>query len=446
MLFKEYERIYENKTQRSKQLFMKSSKIFPGGVSHNIRFFKPYPFFVTAANDKYLIDIDDNHYTDYWMGHWALILGHSPKPVTERLSEQITRGMLYGTVNNLSVDLGETVQKLIPKAESMRFSSTGSEATMYAVRLARAKTGRRVIAKVEGGWHGFNATLMQSVNFPFEIEEGIGIVQDEEQFIETIPFNDLDRSLKILESIKDDLACIIVEPLLGGAGCITAMKGYLHGLQEFARKNGSIFILDEIVTGFRLSIHGAADLYGLEPDLFTLGKILGGGLPIGAVCGDRDIMSLADPILRPDKDKLCAIGGGTFSANPLTMSAGVATLSYLMENKNTIYPKIDSLGDTIRKELTRLFLDSKIKVEVTGQGSLFLVHFLNDRVSRITGAVDVAISNRELLRKYHVALLAKYNIFFLPLKMGAISERHDITDIDKILSATASIIDSGILN
>ena len=184
-------------------------------------------------------------------------------PVVQILSEQIKNGTLYGTANELSVELGETIQKLMPRAENIRFSNTGSEATMYAVRLARAKTGRRVIAKVDGGWHGFNTTLMHTVNYPFDVREGSGLVQDEEQFVESIPFNDLKKSLKILESIKDDLACIIVEPLLGSAGCITPVDGYLQGLQEFAKKNGSLFILDEIVTGFRLSIHGATGIYKL---------------------------------------------------------------------------------------------------------------------------------------------------------------------------------------
>src|SRR5574339_37912 len=312
---------YRRQTPKSKSLYSRSAKLFPGGISHNIRYFEPYPFFADFAKGKHLRDVDGNTYIDYWMGHWALILGHSPKPVAEALAAQSRSGTLYGTVNRPSVELAETIQKLMPRAEMMRFSSTGSEATMYVVRLARAKTGRRVIAKAIGGWHGFNTTLMQTVNYPFEFEEGPGLVQDDVQYVESIPFNNLDASLKVLETVKDDLACVIIEPVLGGAGCITPNDGYLQGIQEFCKKNGSLFILDEIVTGFRLSLHGATDLYGLEPDLFTLGKIAGGGLPIGIVCGDKDIMSLADPVSLKEKEVRCAIGGGTFSANPLTMVA-----------------------------------------------------------------------------------------------------------------------------
>jgi glutamate-1-semialdehyde 2,1-aminomutase len=446
MKFTDYQRIYENKTSKSKHLYYRSSKVFPGGVNHNIRFFEPYPFFTKAAKGRYLYDVDGNRYTDFWMGHWALILGHSPMPVVKVLSEQIENGTLYGTANDISVELGETIQKLMPRAESMRFSNTGTEATMYAVRMARAKTGRRVIAKVMGGWHGFNTTLMQTVNYPYEFDEGSGLIQDEEQFVESILFNDLDRSLKVLDSIKDDLACIIIEPLLGTAGCITPVKGYLQGLQEFAKRNGSLFILDEIVTGFRLSLQGATTLYKLEPDLFTIGKIVGGGMPIGVVCGDKELMSLANPVLRKEKESRCAIGGGTFSANPITMTAGLATLDYLNENKNTIYSKIDKLGDNARKGLSKLFSEAKIDVEVTGVGSLFLTHFLNDAVNKVTNATDVERSNKELLRKYHMALMAKNEIFFLPLKMGAFSDSHDEEDVEKLLSATASIVDSGILS
>src|SRR2546422_2635110 len=346
--------MYKKKTRRSSKLFDRSKRFHVNGVSHNIRFFEPYPFVTKSAKGKYLVDVDGNKYTDYWMGHWALILGHSPKPVLQALSEQIKNGTLYGTVNDVSVELGEAIQKLMHKAENIRFSNTGSEATMYAVRLARAKTGRRVIAKVIGGWHGFNTTLMQTVNYPFESQEGPGLVQDEGQYVESIPFNNLDASLKVLETIKDDLACVIIEPVLGGAGCIPPVDSYLQGLQEFAKKNGSLFILDEIVTGFRLSLRGAASVYKLEPDLFTLGKICGGGLPIGIVCGDKNIMSLADPVSRRDKQARCAIGGGTFSANPVTMTAGLATLTFLKKNRN-VYDKIDRLGGMTRKGLNKIF-------------------------------------------------------------------------------------------
>ena len=433
---------YKRKTVKSRRLYSRAERVFPGGISHNIRYFEPYPFFVNAAKGKHLYDVDGNRYTDYWMGHWALILGHSPKPVIEVLAEQVRNGTLYGTVNDVSVELAETIQKLMPRAEMMRFSSTGSEATMYAVRLARAKTGRRVIAKAIGGWHGYNTTLMQTVNYPFEAEEGPGLVQDESQYVESLPFNDLESSLKVLETIRDDLACIIIEPVLGGAGCIPPTDGYLQGLQEFAKKNDSLFILDEIVTGFRLSLNGAASLYKLEPDLFTLGKIAGGGMPIGIVCGDKDIMSLADPVSIIDKQARCAIGGGTFSVNPMTMAAGLATLNFLKKNKSSIYSKVDRLGAMARKGLTRIFSDANISCLVTGLNSIFLTHF---GIDEIKDARDVSASDKKLLTKYHLALMADYGMFFLPTKMAAISYAHDENDIKHLLGATEKIVQSGIL-
>jgi len=438
---RDYVKNYKRKTTESRRMYSRSAKIFPGGISHNIRYFEPYPFFVNSAKGKQLRDIDGNRYTDYWMGHWVLILGHSPRPVADALAAQVRNGTLYGTVNDLSVELAETIQKLMPRAEMMRFSTTGSEATMYAVRLARAKTGRRVIAKAIGGWHGFNTTLMQTVNYPFEAEEGPGLVQDEGQYVESIPFNNLEASLKVLETIKDDLACIIIEPVLGGAGCIPPAEGYLLGLQEFAKKNGSLFILDEIVTGFRLSLHGAASAYGLEPDLFTLGKICGGGMPIGIVCGDKEVMSLADPVSIRDKEARCAIGGGTFSANPVTMTAGLATLNFLKKNKS-VYSKIDRLGGMARKGLVKIFAESRIPCQVTGLGSIFLTHFGKEMVQ---DASDVATSNKELLAKYHLALMADHGIFFLPTKMGAFSYAHDEGDVMRLLTATEKIVESGFL-
>jgi glutamate-1-semialdehyde 2,1-aminomutase len=428
---------YKHKTKDSRRLYSRAVKVFPGGVSHNIRYFEPYPFFVTGAKGKQLIDVDDNKYTDYWMGHWALILGHSPKVVVNALAEQAKNGMLYGTVNGVSVELAETIKKLMPRAEMMRFSSTGSEATMYAIRLARARTGRRIVAKAIGGWHGFNTALMQTVNYPFEEEEGLGLVQDEGQFVESIPFNNLDASLKVLETVKDDLACIIIEPVLGGAGCVPPVDGYLQGLEEFAKKNGSLFILDEIVTGFRLSLHGAANVYKLEPDLFTLGKIAGGGMPIGVLCGDKEIMSLADPVARVDKETRCAIGGGTFSANPMTMTAGLKTLNFLKINKRQVYSKIDRLGSMARKGLAKLFAETGIPCQVTGVGSIFLTHFGK---TVVLDASDAAKSDRALLKRYHLALMANYGIFFLPTKMAALSFAHEESDIEKLLEATEKII------
>jgi glutamate-1-semialdehyde 2,1-aminomutase len=189
-------------------------------------------------------------------------------------------------------------------------------------------------------------------------------------------------------------------------------------------------------------------VYKLVPDLFTLGKIIGGGMPVGLVCGGKEIMSLADPILRGQKNKRCSIGGGTFSANPATMSAGLSTLNYLKNNKQTIYKKLNSLGDQLRKRLSNLFNDSKIDVKVTGMGSLFMPHFLgtSNNKYKIDNALDVATANQKLLHIYHKSLMARHNIFFLPGKMGCFSDSHSINDLERLISATEDIVESGVLN
>ena len=437
---------YFKKTRRSRELYKRSLSCFPGGISHNIRHFEPYPFYTKSAKGKLLRDVDGNDFTDYWMGHWALLIGHSHPVVASAVRNQASNGTLFGTANELSLDLAHAIKEGMPRAELIRYSSTGSEATMYAVRLARARTGRRVVAKIVGGWHGYNTNLLQSVNYPFELDEGLGLIEDEEQFVESIPFNDLERSLKILNTIRDDLACIIVEPVLGGAGCITPERDYLHGLQEFAKSNDALFILDEIVTGFRLSFKGAADEYKLEPDLFTLGKIVGGGLPIGVLCGDKDIMSLCNPVGREKGEIVCYIGGGTFAANPLTMTAGLATLQYLKQNKAVIYPKVNKIGLRIREGLDSVFSDAHIDVDITGVGSLFITHFLNQDIRKISSALDAGLSDKGLLRKYHLALIAKHNIFFLPEKMGAISSVHTMKDAELLIDATQQIVQSHLLS
>jgi len=429
-----YIQLYEKKTMRSRALFEQAMKRFPGGINHNIRFFEPYPFFTQKANGKYLHDIDNNAYVDYWMGHWSLILGHSHPAVVDALKQKIPEGTIFGTVNELSVRLADTINRLMPKAELMRFANTGAEATMHAVRLARAYTGRKVIAKIEGGWHGFNTDLLKSVNYPFDEDEGKGLLEEEMRNVVSIPFNDLDRSIKVLDSVKNGLAGIIVEPLLGGAGCIPPDPDYLRGLQEYAKHNNSLFILDEIVTGFRLSLRGAHHIFSLDPDLFTLGKVAGGGLPIGIVCGKKEVMELANPIGK-GKGERCSIGGGTFSANPLGMAAGLATLAHLIENES-IYERIDRLGELARNGIDKVMNENNVKVKTTGMGSLFLTHFLNDKVSDVKNALDVAKCDRELQRMYHFALIAKYGIFFLPHKLGAISSEHDSDDIKQLIDAS----------
>ncbi len=423
----ELEKQYRKKTRTSSSLFEKSKKLHVNGVSHNIRFFEPYPFVTRSASGKFLIDVDSNKYVDFWMGHWSLILGHVAKDVFAQVKEQIADGWMHGVVNKNTIELSEMISKVVPIAQKIRYATTGTEATMYAVRLARAVTGKKIIAKIDGGWHGYTTDLLKSVNWPFNEPESNGLTGEEH--IISLPYNNLEKSLEILQSVKKELAGIIVEPVLGGGGCIPATKEYLRGLQEHAKKVNALFILDEIVTGFRFRYGCIYDTMGLEPDIVTLGKIVGGGFPVGVICGADEIMNYADTTTH-SKTNRAYIGGGTFSANPMTMKAGKATLN-ILKNGKSIYSKLDSLGEKTRKQLSKTFSGNAI---LTGKGSLFMTHFTKE-IAEIQNAADAARCNTKLLQQFHFEMIVKDGVFFLPGKLGAFSNAHLDSDVKTLVSA-----------
>jgi glutamate-1-semialdehyde 2,1-aminomutase len=429
MKLEEITKIYKKKTPNSAKLFEKSKKFHVNGVSHNIRFFEPYPFVTKSAKGKFLQDVDSNKYVDYWMGHWSLILGHAPESVKKSVQQQLSSGWMHGTVNKMTLELSGIIQKAVPVCEKIRYVTSGTEATMYAVRLARSVTGKKTIAKIDGGWHGYTSDLLRTVNWPFDVSESSGLV--DEKHVVSLPLNDLESSLEILKSIKNDLAGTIIEPVLGGGGCIPADKDYLKGIQEFVRKNNSLFILDEIVTGFRFRFGCLYPTMNLDPDIVTLGKIVGGGFPIGVIGGKEEIMQHANTS-KHAKSERAYIGGGTFSANPATMVAGQNTLSTL--KKNPVYSKINNLGEKVKKQLSKVFDD---KVIVTGKGSLFMTHFVNDGISEIRNSEDAAKCDAKLLHRYHFEMIARDGIFFLPGKLGAISNAHSDSDIKKMIEASS---------
>jgi len=283
--------------------------------------------------------------------------------------------------------------------------------------------------KIDGGWHGYTSDLLKSVNWPFSESESSGVVNEEK--IISIPYNNLEESLQILKKHSDDLAGVIIEPVLGGGGCIPAEADYLKGIQEFCRKNSSLFILDEIVTGFRFRYGCLYSTMKLDPDIVTLGKIVGGGMAIGVMCGKKEIMEFADTTGKK-KSERSYVGGGTFSANPVSMTSGFATLSVLKNNKS-IHSTINSLGKYVRKELTKAF-DGK--VIVTGKGSLFMTHFIKNGVTEITNAAQAAKCDTKALYDHHFKMIAHDGIFFLPGKLGAISYTHTKQDMKKMVLAS----------
>ena len=421
---------YKKNTVKSAKLFKKSKKFHINGVHHNIRFFEPYPFVTKSSNGKFLIDVDSNKYVDYWMGHWSLILGHSPKNVKTNAKMQIDNGWMHGTVSKNTIELSEKISKAIPVAEKIRYASTGTEATMYATRLARTATKRKTIAKIDGGWHGYTTDLLKTVNWPFDKSESGGLI--DEKYIESLPYNDLENSIKILKSKKNDLAAVIIEPVLGGGGCIPATKDYLLGIEEFCHKNNSLFILDEIVTGFRFRYGCLYNTMNLDPDIVTLGKIVGGGFPIGVISGKNEFMNYADTSTF-SKSSRAYIGGGTFSANPLSMAAGNSTLTTIKNKGNKFYQKLNSFGAETRRMLDKKFGGSVI---TTGIGSLFLTHFLSNAIYEIDSAADAAKCNIRKLHDYHFHMIANDGIFFLPGKLGAYSDAHTKSDINTIAKST----------
>jgi glutamate-1-semialdehyde 2,1-aminomutase len=416
---------YEARTVRSGKMFTRARRVFAGGVNHNPRLYEPYPIFVSKAKGRYIWDLDGNRYTDYWMGHMALILGHAPSVVTGPLRRQVGRGTQYGMGSQLSVELGEEVQRAVPCAEKMRFCNTGAEATMYLVRLARGYTGRKTVIKMAGGWHGYNTELNKGVHTPFDRSEGAGILDEEQAHVKTVRFNDLEATRKAVSSSNRDVAAIFLEPVLGAGGCIPADKDFLKGLREIADGCGALLAFDEIITGFRVSLGGAQEVYHVFPDLASFGKVVGGGLPIGLVCGRKEILALADPSRR---GKFVSIGGGTFSENPLSMTAGLATLRHLRRNAATIYPRLDGMGAKLRSRVDAAFAEGGAEAHTTGLGSLFLTHFgITPR-----NAEETLRDDRDLAIRYAVFLMSR-GIFLLPSHAGGISTCHTDEDITRLV-------------
>lgn len=426
MLRTSAESAYRKKTPRSCRLHAKSTRIHINGVHHNIRHFDPYPFVTRTAHGQKITDVDTNSYTDYWMGHWSLILGHAHTRVRRAIESQLGRGWMHGTVSEPTIRLSEEIRKSVRAAQKIRYVSSGTEAVMYAARIARTHTKKNIVAKVDGGWHGYASDLLKSVNWPFG-SESRGVINEKK--IVSMPHNNLEASLDILRKVKDDLACVIIEPILGGGGCIPSKPDYLRGLEEFAHKSGALFILDEIVTGFRFRFGCVYPMMRLDPDIVTLGKIIGGGMPIGAMCGHDDVMRVADTSVFT-KAQRSYVGGGTFSANPVSMSAGLATLQTIKAQKS-LYARIRGLGETARRGIERAF-DGR--VVTTGTGSLFMPHFVRG-TSEINSAADASRCNTALLEKFHFEMIARDDIFFLPGKLGAVSAAHTSADIGKLVRA-----------
>lgn len=420
---------YVGKTPGSKELYERAEKVLPAGVSYGIRDIAPYPFYVDHAKGVKLTDVDGNVYTDYWVGHGALILGHAPHKVMDAVSEQIGRGTHFGFSHGLEVELAERLVEMVPSAEMIRYTNSGTEANMYASRLARAYTGRMGMAKIEGGWHGGYDSLHVSVHEPFDIPESAGLNPKAVEDTLVIPFNDLEAAK---EGAKGErLACIVVEPVLGAGGLITPEPGYLEGLREICDETGTLLIFDEVITGFRLGPSCAQGFYGVTPDITILGKIMGGGFPVGAFCGRREIFERLDHRKYPKMEER-AFHGGTFTGNPVSMIAGITTLDILKDGK--VYGKMDDMGEKVRTGLEDIANGSAIDATITGVASGFAIHFQKGTPKNIR---DVARNDKEKAKAYYAHMLLRNIAYVSPsLPHCFTAEPHTKEDLDEYLAAT----------
>jgi len=415
---------YVSKTHKSQHLYQKAQRVLPAGVSYFLRHIEPYPFYTAKAKGSKLTDVDGNEYIDFWLGHTALILGHSPPEVMKEVRRQIDNGTHYGTAHELEIALAEQVAKMVPSAEMVRFTNSGTEANMYATRLARTYTNRDKIAKFEGGWHGGYDALDVAIKPPLDIPESGGLTSGTLRDTIVLPFNNIEETKRKIKNER--LAAIIIEPVQGAGGCIPAEREFLKGLRELCNENGTLLIFDEVITGFRLAPGGAQQRYGVLPDITVMGKILGGGFPIGAFAGRKAIMNHTNPILY-ERPKF-SFHGGTFCANPVTMTAGLATLRLLQDGQ--LLDELNKRGNKLRQELADIFRKNRVDVKVTGLDSLFHTHFTREKVKDVR---DVFRADRGKLLDYHMHLIMN-GVFFLPKRTGALSTAHSENDIEKLLT------------
>ncbi len=417
---------YLSATAKSKKLHERAKRVLPAGVSYFVRFMQPYPFYTSRAKGSKLFDIDGNEYVDFWIGHYALILGHSPPKVMRDVKRQLDNGTHYGTAHELEIALAEQVAKMVPSAEMVRFTNSGTEAMMYATRLARTVTEKNGIGKFEGGWHGGYDALHIAVKQPFNVPESNGLTKGALQDTTVLPYNKIETVRKVLE--KQKLAAVFVEPVLGSGGCIPAEKDFLKELKELCNENGTLLVFDEIITGFRLAPGGGQQFFGIKPDITVLGKIMGGGFPVGAIVASRETMEHMNPIIyeRPR----FSFHGGTFCANPVTMTAGLSTLKLLADGK--IIRQLNQKGDHLRQGLRDIFERRGRDVQVTGIGSLWNTHFTK---KPIRDSYDVEKADREQLTRYHMHLIEN-GIYQPPTKTGGLCAAHTRSDLEKLLAQT----------
>jgi len=381
--WKDLAKVYGSKTFKSKQAFERARNVLPGGVTYHIRFLKPYPIFVEKAKGSRVWDLDGNEYDDYWMGHGAHILGHAPEFVVKAVSEISKNGTHFGYENLYALEYAEFLQKVVPNLQMLRFTNSGTEANMYASRLARAYTKRKYIIKMEGGWHGGYDALHVGVLPPFKGPESLGLPEDFIKYTIVVPYNDIESLEKALKN--RDVAAIFIEPVIGAGGCIAPKKEYLKEVRKLANEYDTLLVFDEVITGFRLALGGGQEFFNVDADLVVLGKIVGGGYPGAGVFGGKaEIMELLDHMKYP-KARERSFHGGTFAGNPITIIAGYTLIKYLHQNRH-LYEEANNLWGWVSRELDKLCEEYSRMCWITGAGTMIGIHFTYEKPEKVSDA------------------------------------------------------------
>lgn len=430
-----------NKIDNSIALFEEAKTLMPGGVNSPVRAFKNIngnPIFFEKASGAYLYDADGNEYIDY-IGSWGpMIMGHSHPEIVKAIKTQVELGTSYGAPTGLESDVAKLIKQCLPSIEKIRMVNSGTEATMTTIRLARGFTGRNKIIKFDGCYHGHVDSLLIKAGSgvaTFGLPDSPGVPKDLAKYTYTCEYNNKEQFLSIYNEIKDDLAAVIVEPIAGNMGFVPAQEDFLKTLREATLSNNSVLIFDEVMSGFRVSLGGAQEIYNIKPDLTALGKVIGGGLPVGAFGGREEIMNY----LAPSGPVYQA---GTLSGNPLAMAGGSALLQLLI-NKNPFQGLEDS-ASMLLGGMKSIMAESGIPFSVNKIGGMFGFFFLEELPQNIN---DVSKSDDVLFSNFLNSCI-RNGIYFAPSKYeaGFISAMHQDNEINKTLETVKKIIKKGINN
>ncbi len=414
---------------KSEELFKESKKFLPGGVDSPVRAYKPYPFFAERAKGSKIIDVDGNSYIDYCLAYGPMVLGHANPEIMAEVVMQLKNGSAYGVPTEKEIELAKLVVDKVPCADMVRFVNSGTEATMSAIRLARAATGRNKIIKFEGAYHGaHDYVLVKSGSGAAGLPDSPGVPEETTQNTILIPFNNEDAIIEVIKNEGDSIAAIILEPIMGNIGFIPPMKGFLEFLRKLASDNSIILIFDEVITGFRIAEGGAQEYFGIKPDLVTFGKILGGGFPIGALSGKRELMEMLAP-------SGSVYQAGTFNGNPISVTAGLATLKQL---GSSFYSEMNFKGKRLRGGIKDILDDNALNYQVAGLSSMFQIYLTEKEVWNYD---DAKTSDTDKFSIYFRKLLEE-GVFIPPSQFECcfLSLMHNDEDIQK----TLEIIDKGI--